>query len=151
MVERRHHGHAFFGDQFVDFGLRIVLALTDNADFRTQRLDAIDLVLGNQRRHADDAARPRLLRRIGQTAPVVACGSPGDAALPLFPGQGQHRIGRAAQLEAAGDLVVLELEVHRGAGKLGEWASGVGRMRPLIRALARWMASIGIIAAGLAV
>jgi hypothetical protein len=135
MIKGRHHGHAFLGNQTIDLDLRVILAFADDAHFRSQRLDAIDLVPGHQRRHADDTARAGLLSGIGKAAPMIAGGGCGDAAprslkLPV--------IWWCSSLRYTGAPATSD--------RLGEWASGVGRMRPLMRVLAWWKALAGIIA-----
>ena len=92
------------GDQPVDLALGLVLRGADDPDLRPQRLDALDLVARHQARHADDAASAGLLCGIGEAAAVVA-GRDADHAFGLLLGrERQHRVGGAAQLEAAGDL-----------------------------------------------
>ena len=120
MIEGRHVCHALFGDQPVDLDLRLVLRPADDPGLGAQRGDGIQLVARHQRRHADDAAHALGGRRMGQRPAVIAGRGGGHALRPLLGRQLQQGVGRAAQLECAGDLPVLVLQMDRHAEPVGQ-------------------------------
>jgi hypothetical protein len=76
--------------------------------------------------HEDDAAHSQGPEPPGDGGAVVPRRGGDDAALHLLRPQRQELVHRAAQLERARALQVLELEVNRGAARAAE---DVGRLR----------------------
>ncbi len=130
MVEGRDRHHALLGDQPLDLDLRIVLAAPDDAYLRPQRLDRRNLVARHQRRHADDRARARRARGMGQSAAVISGGGRDHAARPRRVVETRHRVRRTPQLEASGVLLVFQLEPDRNAGALRERGRRIDRRLP---------------------
>ena len=76
--------------------------------------------LGRGGRHEDRRRRVEVLRRVRDAEAVIARGAGDDAARAHLGRQRREHVERAAQLERAGDLRVLELEVHVAAGDRAE-------------------------------
>ena len=114
VVKRRDHRHALLCYQMVYFDLCVILRLTDNPHFCAQRFNAINLILWNQLRHADDAAHAVFLRGMGQAAAMIAGRNADNAALLCRLGQGHDSVAGTAQFEAIGDLMMFKLEVNGG-------------------------------------
>jgi len=93
--------------------LGVVLAVADNADFSAQFADGLHLVRRHQLRQADAGVHAEHARGVGQRPAVVAGGGRDHALGLLLIAKLSDRVARAAQLEAAGDLLGFELEVHR--------------------------------------
>ena len=127
IVEGRDLGQPLLGHQSLRLGLGVVLALAGDPHLGTKCADALDLHPGHQRRHADhraDAARPC---RVGHAAAMIAGRAAGDAG--RVRGQGGHGVHRAAQLEGADGLHVLELEQEILPGNAGHVGRGHHRGR----------------------
>jgi hypothetical protein len=58
----------------------VVLALADDADCGAKLADGLDLVLGDEARHADGCGNAEPIRRVGQRPSVIACRSADHAA-----------------------------------------------------------------------
>ena len=71
-------------------------------------------------RHEDRRRDAELLRGEGHALRVVARRRGDDSARALLGRETRESVGRAADLEGAGALEVLELEVHRHAEEVGE-------------------------------
>ena len=71
---------------------------------------------GAVRRHEDRRRHAEVLRRVRDAEPVIAGRRRDDAASAHVGRQRREHVERAAQLERAGRLLVLELEVHVAAG-----------------------------------
>ena len=99
-------------------GLVVVGAVQD--DLRAEAARGRDLDQRRGLRHDDGGADAEPRRVEGDALRVVA-GAGGDhAARALLRRELQQPVQRAALLEGAGALQVLELEIDRMAGKLGE-------------------------------
>ncbi len=90
-------------------GLAVVERGAEGADARL-------LHVGRGARHEDGGGDAQRLGGVGHAEPVVAGRRGHHAAALRLGGEGGERVERAAQLERAGDLAILELEVHVAAG-----------------------------------
>ena len=133
VVEGREHDHALFLNQPVGRGLGLVLGSANDADPGTQGLDRLDLVLRHETRHDHEAVCAGGLGGMGEAATVIAGGNADNAPGALLLAQREHGIGGTAELERAGDLMVLLLEQDGCSGPLGKGRRGIERGSPDMR------------------
>ena len=113
-------GQAAFFTDAVRVGLRFGEILSMQNDGRTEFLAVADLDERRVFRHHDRRGNAKELALIGQGLGVVAGGGRDDAALLLFRRQLREGVARAAFLEAAGALQVLELAENLHARDLAQ-------------------------------
>ena len=100
---------------------RVVVRLR-RVDRRAERGDAVALHLRRGARDEDRRRHAEVLRRVRDAESVIAGRRRDDAARAHLGRQRREHVQRAAQLEGAGGLLVLELEVDVAAGDLAERA-----------------------------
>ncbi len=82
--------------------------------------DAVTLHLRRVRRNEDRRRNSEMLRGVRDAQPVIARGRCNDARPPLFGRERGDHVQRAAELERAGGLRVLELEVDVAAREIAQ-------------------------------
>src|SRR5262249_18778062 len=87
---------------------------------RTQRGDAVALDLRRAARHENGGGGIEMLRRVRDAESMVARGAGDDAARPDVRCERREYVERTAQLERAGGLRVLELEIDVAAGDVAQ-------------------------------
>ncbi|EGE59275.1 hypothetical protein RHECNPAF_2330093 [Rhizobium etli CNPAF512] len=120
MVEGRDHHQPVLAHQPVHLLLRLVLRSPDDADLGAEAADFRNLVLRHQPRHADRRDGAFSLGRIGKRPAVISCRGGDNAARTFCRRQREHCVGRPAQLETAGRLMVFELQPNGNAGNVAK-------------------------------
>ncbi len=94
---------------------RVVVGLR-GVDRGAEGRDAVALYLRGVARNEDRRVRAEVLGRVGDAESVIAGRRRDDAAGARIEGKSRQHVQRAAQLERARDLPVLELEVDVAPG-----------------------------------
>ena len=122
IVVRMHHRQAALGRHPGGLGLGVIEAVAAQDDLGAEAARALDLHRGREARHHDYRRHAHPLRVVRHALRVIAGRYRDHTAPALVFGQRQQPVQRTALLEAGGELEVLELEVHLGAGNLRQRA-----------------------------
>ena len=120
VVEGVDEGHGFGVADAAGLGVGLVVVGAVEDDLGAEVAGGGDLDERRGERHDDDGADAALGGVVGDALGVVAGGGGDDAAGGLVGSEGGDAVERAALLEGAGHLQVLELEVDLAAGEAGE-------------------------------